>query len=732
MSHFPKDLIMELNSDSKNITKLMRLTDAFYSMMKSVKPISLILIERSDGADLCISDCSGTMQTMLSVDAASPIDPVLDYCLTLSGLLKEHSNVLGDSWNNDTLHLSKAMFQVYSHERELFNVLIHGATITMSNLWLSHFERTPSLNKESVIMKNQIHPNDIVHLNVFSTAFCEMMEKDEPTGLMLCERNDGTDLHISDRSGNIQTTISGEFYSPIDPVLNYCLVLTSLLKRHSTLLDLSNTSDFNLIAAMHHTHLFEPELFNLLVGELPRVKKLWVRIVNYFSTQQSSNTHNTEPVGRNTISSNTANFNFSEFNPNKESELMNTDQDQNLLLNALHHCAGSFQQQLASKKPIFVRLFDYDPLTGIGDCRLQFDLDFVTIPAASQYVEHLVKFLTRRLAILPMPGSSISGFDIGLLMRNVRDNHRPLFDVILNGYRKLEDQWCMLFDRRENHDAYNDSLAEPKPTNSLFNPNKGNWRISNEPTPDRVIGETALMRLLRFPHLIRFEVRHNKGTVHSVAPMFSTSRTYAQHTGEILNLFLTHLIKGLETTKQLPEAVFSSDTPFDLRVLLRQEKLFNPLSLERFFCPANMQLLKQLISTWQFGFSAADAHAPKGMYGDAITYSSPSDFNNVGVAFNSTVPEVVFRTFDELLVISDIVDEYNAEEGGRSSEVNNIAELFTRIKAKPETFDHIACRLDGIVRPLMTAATYDGKRPSPALIELMRMYDVYRQYKQTF
>ncbi len=136
-------------------------------------------------------------------------------------------------------------------------------------------------------MSYAIDPSDIAHLNQFSSVFCKMMEAEKPTSLLLEDLSDGAHLRIGDTSGTIQTTISGNVYQTLDPVLEYCLVLTRLLKEHSTTLDkILKSSLFDLTKNMAHVWTFETGLFNLLVSENYSIRNVWL---DHFAGLQVTN-----------------------------------------------------------------------------------------------------------------------------------------------------------------------------------------------------------------------------------------------------------------------------------------------------------------------------------------------------------------------------------------------------------------------------------------------------------
>ena len=134
----------------------------------------------------------------------------------------------------------------------------------------------PNSFKE-LVMSYAIDPSDIAHLNQFSSVFCKMMEAEKPTSLLLEDLSDGAHLRIGDSSGTVQTTMSGNVYQTLDPVLEYCLVLTRLLKEHSITLDkILKSSLFDLTKNMAHVWTFETGLFNLLVSENYSIRNVWI------------------------------------------------------------------------------------------------------------------------------------------------------------------------------------------------------------------------------------------------------------------------------------------------------------------------------------------------------------------------------------------------------------------------------------------------------------------------
>jgi hypothetical protein len=422
-------------------------------------------------------------------------------------------------------------------------------------------------------MKNQLDPNDIVHLNRFATAFCEMMEKDEPTGLILHDRNDGADLHISDRSGTIQTTISGDAYQTNDPVLEYCVALACLIKEHTTVVDsLLKSSSFDLSKTMHHVQIYEPELYNQLVGDSAYVSKVWLTHFERISSLVQDKTEGRMSSNWNGLMGPIAALKSNEWSFGKELEL-------------------ALQRNY------------------IEDIRVCVELGEVT------YVEFICH---PPMPIFPSTHSVAQYLQFYLNIVNGTTNN-PATLGILNKTHIFSLPRLMISD---NLDLISDELAN-------------------------------LLRMV---------------------------------TGGISR-------DGIGTRNTVGSGIVNPNTGY---------------SVHPFFNPNK--------SDWDFT-------------GDTI---KPMAFSTG--SYDSTLRGVggMPMAFDEALVISDIIDEYNAEDGGVSSEVANIAELAIRIQSKPETFAHIARRLDGVVRPLMSAALNHGKQPSPTLVQLMRMYDVYRQYKQIF
>jgi hypothetical protein len=403
-------------------------------------------------------------------------------------------------------------------------------------------------------MKNQIDPNDIVHLNRFATAFCEMMEKDEPTGLILHDRKEGADLYISDRSGIIQTTIRYRQNQTLDPVLEYCVALACLIKEHTTVVDsLLKSSSFDLSKTMHHVQIYEPELYNQLVGDSAYVSKVWLTHFERISSLVQDKTEGRMSSNWNGLMGPIAALKSNEWSFGKELEL-------------------ALQRNY------------------IEDIRVCVELGEVT------YVEFICH---PPMPIFPSTHSVAQYLQFYLNIVNGTTNN-PATLGILNKTHIFSLPRLMISD---NLDLISDELAN-------------------------------LLRMV---------------------------------TGGISR-------DGIGTRNTVGSGIVNPNTGY---------------SVHPFFNPNK--------SDWDFT-------------GDTIKPMA----------------------FDEALVISDIIDEYNAEGGGVSSEVANIAELAIRIQSKPETFAHIARRLDGVVRPLMSAALNHGKQPSPTLVQLMRMYDVYRQYKQIF